>query len=399
MIVFTENCMSASSKSFHCFSSLSRKLDEGRPIIEEFQSWWQSCVNNVQHCLCDLCTQLRHSRQTATQLYFFWYFEALILEQQACMWVTFWGIKGHRCSSGYVLNELNGKQLMQEWGVRNNDYLEEPNCSTNGRPGSIISYTYKTKLKIKSCISPCEWWEIYHWVYRVPSLKSRTALFPSSVKVTIASEDISPRTLSLSATKHSSWVSTVLHLVVCCVGWVHSSISSESSQVAETCCWLEKSIFASSLSLAHCVLETTELWQMLPILECLGTVHWLNSLLCIIIVPGTLCTGDNRTVANASHSWMPGYSSLVEFFVVRDHLRDGILDVDQALKTDKGTALSYNSWEVTERLFYWEFTIRYVHTNGQIDAKGHSSISVHWNTVYLLCLQIKRAFLVLVICT
>ena len=157
--------------------------------------------------------------------------------------------------------------------------LEEPNCSMNGRPGSIISYTYKTKLKIKSCISPCEWWEIYHWVYRVPSLKSRTALFPSSVKVTIASEDISPRTLSLSATKHDSWVSTVLHLVVCCVGWVHSSISSESSQVAKTSCWLEKSIFASSLSLAHCVLETTELWQMLPILECLGTVHWLNSLL------------------------------------------------------------------------------------------------------------------------
>ena len=25
------------------------------------------------------------------------------------------------------------------WGGRNNDYLEEPNCSMNGRPGSIGS--------------------------------------------------------------------------------------------------------------------------------------------------------------------------------------------------------------------------------------------------------------------
>ena len=52
--------------------------------------------------------------------------------------------------------------------------------------------------------------------------------------------------------------------------------------------------------------------------------------ICIIIVPGGLCSGDNRTVANASHLCSPEYSPhitqlLVEFFVVKHHLRDGVL--------------------------------------------------------------------------
>ena len=42
------------------------------------------------------------------------------------------GVKGHKCSAAHALNDKfpNGKQLMQvrkEWGVRNNDYLEEAN--------------------------------------------------------------------------------------------------------------------------------------------------------------------------------------------------------------------------------------------------------------------------------
>ena len=45
-----------------------------------------------------------------------------------------------------MINFLNGKQLMQ--GVRNNDYLEELNCITNGRLGSTIS-AIPTKLKKK----------------------------------------------------------------------------------------------------------------------------------------------------------------------------------------------------------------------------------------------------------
>ena len=52
-------------------------------------------------------------------------------------------------------------------------------------------------------------------------------------------------------------------------------------------------------------METTELWQMLPILTHLGIYSSLKS-----------------------------QSYLVEFFVVKDHLRDGVLfllDVDQAL--------------------------------------------------------------------
>ena len=67
--MYTKNCMLASSKSVHCLSSLSRKLDVGWPMeLEDFQLQGHSCVNNVQHCLCHLYTRMRHSRQTATSL-------------------------------------------------------------------------------------------------------------------------------------------------------------------------------------------------------------------------------------------------------------------------------------------------------------------------------------------
>ena len=156
MIVCTKNCMLASSKSIHCFSSLSRKLDVGWPIIE-FQLRGHSCVNNLQHCLCNWYTQMRHSKQTATLLLLltFLWSSALSPKQQACMWVTFWEVKGLKCSSVHALFP-NCKQLMQAekwWGGRNNDYLDEPNCRTNGSPGSIISYTHKTKIETSSCIS------------------------------------------------------------------------------------------------------------------------------------------------------------------------------------------------------------------------------------------------------
>ena len=60
------------------------------------------------------------------------------------------------------------------------------------------------------------------------------------------------------------------------------------------------------------------------------------------IVLGRLCSGDNTTMANASHSCSPVYSSLkahtANFSVVKDHLSDGVLfllDVNQALTTEK----------------------------------------------------------------
>ena len=52
--------------------------------------------------------------------------------------------------------------------------------------------------------------------------------------------------------------------------------------------------------------------------------------ICIIIVPGGLGSGDNRTVVNAFHLCSPECSPhitqlLVEFFVVKHHLRDGVI--------------------------------------------------------------------------
>ena len=63
-----------------------------------------------------------------------------------------------------------------------------------------------------------------------------------------------------------------------------------------------------------------------------------------------LCGGDNRTVANAS-TWIHTEITqlLVDSFVVKDHLRDGVLflvDVDQALTTDKGVSMQ-RAWHGT----------------------------------------------------
>ena len=78
-----------------------------------------------------------------------------------------------------------------------------------------------------------------------------------------------------SAIHTTSQVLNALHLVVCCVGeFTPSGYNfTESFQVAEMSCWLERSIFASSWSLADCAVETTEVWQMLPILAYLGRVR------------------------------------------------------------------------------------------------------------------------------
>ena len=86
-----------------------------------------------------------------------------------------WGVKGDKCSSGYALNDKfsNGEQLMQVEKYAGGG----PNCSTNSRPGSIISYNYKTKIETRSCISL-----VNDGISEVPSLKSITALFPSSVQ-------------------------------------------------------------------------------------------------------------------------------------------------------------------------------------------------------------------------
>ena len=108
-----------------------------------------------------------------------------------------------------------------------------------------------------------------------------------------------------SATKHSSWVINVLHLVVCCVGWVHSF-------------WV------------HFLGEFPGCWNV---------VLARKVYICIVIVPGRLCSGDNRTAANASHCCSPGYSSLKShsyigwiFFVANDHPRDGVLFLRDVIK-------------------------------------------------------------------
>ena len=50
--------------------------------IEEFELQWHSCANNVQHCLCDWYTPMRHSKQTATLLLTFDIFFDLRLSAQ-----------------------------------------------------------------------------------------------------------------------------------------------------------------------------------------------------------------------------------------------------------------------------------------------------------------------------
>ena len=112
-----------------------------------------------------------------------------------------------------------------------------------------------------------------------------------------ASKDISAWTLGLSATKHGSQVTTVLHWVVCCEGWVHP-------------CWV------------HFLWEFPGCWN----------VVLARRVYICIIVPGRLCSGDNRTVAKLCFPFLLIWVQfteitplLVEFFVVKDHLRDGVL--------------------------------------------------------------------------
>ena len=194
-------------------------------------------------------------------------------------------------------------------GVRNNDYLEEPNCSTNGRPGSIISYTYQTKIETRSCIS-CERWDINHNLGLLRSFfeinNCAVSKFCTRSQQLTTSKDISARTLGHSATKHGSQVTTVLHWVVCCEGWVHP-------------CWV------------HFLWEFPGCWNVLARKVCI-----------CINVPGRLCSEDNRTVTKLCFPFLLTWVQFTEIthllveFLVQDHLRDGILfllDVKQALTT------------------------------------------------------------------
>ena len=168
-------------------------------------------------------------------------------------------------------------QAEKYWGgVRNNVYLEEPNCSMNGRPGSIISYLQNWK-KTRSFIPLVnDGISITIWVLYFENNNCAVSKFCERSQQLIASKDVSAQTFGLSATKHGSQVSTVVHQVVCCVGWVHS-------------CWV------------HFLWEFPGCWNFV-------LARKVN--ICIIIVPGKLCSRDNRTVTNAYHSCSPGYSSL-----------------------------------------------------------------------------------------
>ena len=120
-----------------------------------------------------------------------------------------------------------------------------------------------------------EWISITILVYWGPSFEINNCAvskFCARSQQLTASKDISARTLGLPATKHGSQVSTVLHWVVCCVGWVQPG-------------WV------------HFLWEFPGCWNVVLARKV------------IIIAPGRLCSEDNRTVANASHSYSPGYSS------------------------------------------------------------------------------------------
>ena len=110
------------------------------------------------------------------------------------------------------------------------------------------------------------------------------------------------RSQQLTASKDISAITLgIAELGSCCVGWVHSCWVHFLWEFPG--CWnVVLAIFASSLSLADCVVKTTELAKCFPFL-----LTWVQF---------TEIT-----------------QLLVEFFVVKDHLRDGVLDVDQALTT------------------------------------------------------------------
>ena len=144
----------------------------------------------------------------------------------------------------------------------------------------------------------------HHWG---PSLNQELHCFQALCKVTIANcfkRLFSTNPQSFCYQARLSGLNCILHF---CVVWVHScSFHSpwEFPAVTKTSWWLEKSKFG--VTIAH----------------------------------GGLCSGDNRTVANLSIiSCSSEYSSLkahtAKFFVVKDHLSDSVLFLDQALTTDK----------------------------------------------------------------
>ena len=119
-----------------------------------------------------------------------------------------------------------------EW-VQNDDftYLEKPNCSTNGRPVSIISCTYKLKKEENKELHMSLWTIGYPSQFDIIEVllwNQELHCFQVLYKVTIA--NCFKKTLQyeplvfLLPIKHSSQLSTVLHWVVFCVGWIHSCL-------------------------------------------------------------------------------------------------------------------------------------------------------------------------------
>ena len=111
---------------------------------------------------------MRHSKHNSKFTSYFWH-SALSSKQWKCMWVTFYWVKGQKYSSGHALTDKfpNGKQLCRwkEWGVGTKQwpYLEEHNCSMNGRPVSI-SHVYLKSLWTIGYPSQFDIIEVLLWI-------------------------------------------------------------------------------------------------------------------------------------------------------------------------------------------------------------------------------------------
>ena len=216
--------MLALSKAIYCFSSLSRKLDAGWPRIEHFQLQWHSCVNNVQHCFVIYTLGWGTVNKTATLLPTFDISLVFSSQPKTIGMHVGQGVKGHMFWACTTIDA--GRK---EWVVRNNDYLEEPNCSTNGRPGSII-ILQKT-------------------------FQHEPSVFPLA---------------HLSGFKCAAFGS----------GWVHSFWVHFLWEFPG--CWnvLARKVYICIVIVpGRCAVETTELWQILPVLAHLGTVHWKHTII------------------------------------------------------------------------------------------------------------------------
>ena len=158
---------------------------------------------------------MRHSKQTATLLPTFDISLVFSSQPKTIGMHVGQGVKGHMFWACTTIDA--GRK---EWGVRNNDYLEEPNCSTNGRPGSII-ILQKT-------------------------FQHEPSVFPLA---------------HLSGLKCAAFGS----------GWVHSFWVHFLWEFPG--CWnvLARKVYICIVIVpGRCAVETTELWQMLPILAHLG---------------------------------------------------------------------------------------------------------------------------------